>query len=294
MVGVSTLPASSRRAELRERVAENLLARIEKGTLPLPSMPAAAVSCFELLRKADFAMHDAATVIEADPALAVRVLSVSHSVAFRAKQKARSVLQSITQLGANNLRLVLFEAMAAPIYESSDARIRKACRVLWRHSRAVASSARLAALHGCAGDPSEAYLGGLLHDVGKPMIASLLVKSENRLVGKATDLWLDHEAWLEVVEGTHRTVGVALARKWHLAESIVESVANAASTDPAGPIVDCVRLANALAKESAIYTGAVDGEAVAAAIDRGREALGMDDEDVDLLRSDLSNFGVED
>jgi HD-like signal output (HDOD) protein len=285
-----------KRAALKERIAENILGRIDQGTLPLPSIPVAAMTCLALLRRADFSMSEAAGVIEQDPTLALRVLAVSHSVAFCAKQKARTVLQSVTQLGASNLRLVLFEAMAAPIYESSDPRIRNACRALWQHSRAVASCARLGAIRTRVGDPAEAYLGGLLHDIGKPIVASLLVKAEHRLIGQQTELWLEPDAWLDVVHAIHRTVGIALVRKWELVDTVVSSVANSSTYEQGAPasIVDCVRLANALAKQEDVYAGPFDPSSVDEAVRLGKEVLDLDDDAIELFRADVRQFGAAD
>src|SRR5439155_16649168 len=151
-----------------------------------------------------------------DPLLAARVLSVSNSAAFGGLAQVRNVVQAATRLGADNLRLVLFEVMASHVFISVDPNIRNACQALWQHSRSVATTSRQLALMVDAGDPGEAYLAGLLHDIGKPIIASILVKAENRLLGTRTDVWLDPATWMEIVQAGHRPVGVALAGKWML------------------------------------------------------------------------------
>ncbi|HLK37802.1 MAG TPA: HDOD domain-containing protein [Polyangiaceae bacterium] len=278
-----------------ETVTENILQRITRGTLSLPSMPVAAFDCLALLRQSDFSMRAAALVIEKDPALAARVLSVSNSAAFCTKEKARTVVQSIMRLGANNLRLVLFEAMAIPIYESNDPRIRRACGALWRHSRTVAACAREVASRVHAGDSCEAYLSGLLHDIGKPIVATLLVQAEHRLVGRKTELWMEPDAWMDVVQQAHRTVGVALAEKWELPDTVVGAVANCSTYDPDEPrsIVNCVRLANALAKEVGFYVGAVNAADVGEAIAVGKDVLGLDDAQLETLRGKLGGWSRE-
>jgi putative nucleotidyltransferase with HDIG domain len=278
-----------------ERITQTVLHQIGARTLALPAIPTAAFDCLELLRKSDFSMREAASVIEQDPALAARVLSVCNSAAFGAREKARSVDQAITRLGSENLRLVLFEATAGPIYESGDPRIRGACGALWRHSRAVASGARLAAVELRAGDPGEAYLAGLLHDIGKPLVGSILVKAEHRLVGTKTEIWLEPLA-LDMVQELHRTVGVALAQAWRLPETVIGVVANGSSYDKASPrsIVNCVRLVNALAKEVGVYIGRVDARGVADTVRAGQELLGVSDADLDGLRTDLRTVGHRD
>jgi putative nucleotidyltransferase with HDIG domain len=283
------------RDDLRESVTANILERIQKNTLSLPSMPIAVARCMALLRENDFSLRQAAQVIERDPLLAARVLSVANSAAFGGMVQVRNVVQAATRLGADNLRLVLFEVMASHIFISVDPKIRAACQALWQHSRAVASSSRQLTLLTAAGDAGEAYLAGLLHDIGKPIIASILVKSENRLLGTRTDVWIDPETWMDLVQSGHRMVGVALARKWMLPESVVRTVSNGSTydLDETCSVVNCVRLANALTKEAGLYVGAVEADEVTDVLRTGQAVLQLTDEDMDGLRAELKDISAE-
>jgi putative nucleotidyltransferase with HDIG domain len=278
-----------RRDALVDRIVENILRRISEGTVVLPSMPVAAFDCLELLRKPDFSVVEAARVIEEDLALAARVIEVTNSAAYNARQRAKTIAQAVMRLGAANLRSALFEAMAVPIYDSSDPAIRKACSAVWQHSRVVADFARRVATIAGRDDPGEAYLAGLLHDIGKPIVASLLLKAEHRLVGRETDAWLDPQAWLDIVQGAHRAAGVALARKWQLPEAVVLTAANTSTYDEGEPrsVPNCVRFANALAKEAGLYAGRSDPAHVAGVILTGQVVLGFGDAIVERLRADL-------
>lgn len=276
-----------RRVELVERVVANVLSRITQGTFVLPSMPAAAFDCLELLRQPDFSVTDATSVIEDDVALAARVLAVTNSAAFGGRAKVRSIGKAVARLGAANLRLVLFEAMAIPIYDSKDPRIRQACLAIWHHSRAVADCARRLAVVTNAGDPGEAYLAGLLHDIGKPIIASLLVGAEHRIIGRQTGFWLEAETWLDVVQGAHRAAGVALAREWKLPEAVLATAANCSTYEDGAPrsVSNCVRLANAIAKKAGVYVGRSDPAEVADLVLAGQVLLALDDTQLDRVRT---------
>ena len=281
--------------DLLTSVTENILERIRTDTLALPSMPIAVARCMALLRENDFSLRQAAQVIEKDPLLAARVLSVSNSATFGGLAQVRNVTQAATRLGADSLRLVLFEVMASHIFVSVDVKIRSACHALWQHSRAVASTARHLTLMVDAGDAGEAYLAGLLHDIGKPIIASLLVKAENRLLGTKTDVWLDSDTWMSIVQNGHRPVGVALAEKWMLPETVVSTVANCSTYDDAKArsIVNCVRLANALTKEAGLYIGSFDEKEVAEVVALGQNILGLSDDDVNGVRGELREITGE-
>src|ERR1051325_9138869 len=168
----------SKEEGFRAAVINEILERIDNKTLPLPSMPVAVARCMALLKENDFSLRQAARVIEKDRFLAARALAVSNSVTFGGLAPVRNIVQAAIRLGADNLRLVLFEVMASHLFVSVDEDVRAACDVLWQHSPAVASASRHLTLVVGAGDPSEAYLAGLLHDVGKPIVLSLLVKTD--------------------------------------------------------------------------------------------------------------------
>jgi putative nucleotidyltransferase with HDIG domain len=285
----------SKQEELRASVTGNILERIRNNTITLPSMPIAVARCMALLRENDFSLRQAAQVIERDPLLAARVLSVSNSAAFGGLVQVRSVAQAATRLGADNLRLVLFEVMASHIFISVDLKIRNACHALWQHSRAVAATSRQLTLIVGAGDPGDAYLAGLLHDIGKPIIASLLVKAENRLLGTRTDVWLDLETWMDIVQSGHRPVGVALAKKWMLPDAVVTTVANCSTYDEKDrcSIVNCVRLANALTKDAGLYVGSVEADEVTEVLRAGQGVLELKDEDLEGVKAELRETSSE-
>jgi HD-like signal output (HDOD) protein len=236
-------------------------------------------------------MDDAAGVVEEDPALAARVL-VAAGAAPGSNEKVRSVQQAMTVLGPGNLRHVLSQATAFRTYESSDYRLRDAYGALSRHARAVASGARLAAMMFRAGDPGEAHLAGLLHDLGKLAAGSLLAEAEHRLLGTKTSQWLDPDAWIDVVERTHSIVGCTLAQTWGLPDAVVRSVANSSLYDEGSPrsVVNCVCVVNALAKEVGLSVGRVDAADVASEVRAGQKLLDAADRGLDTLRANLASF----
>src|SRR6185503_16437383 len=93
-----------------------------------------------------------------------------------------SVLQAVTRFVVQKLRTFLIEASARKVFESRDARIAEASRGVWEHSLAVAIMARDVAAFANCGAPEFGYLGGLLHDVGKPIVAAMLLEAEKSIL----------------------------------------------------------------------------------------------------------------
>jgi hypothetical protein len=99
---------------------------------------------------------------------------------------------------------------------------------------------------------------------------------------------------MEVVQSGHRPVGVALARKWHLPDAVVGIVANCTAYDEANrcSVVNCVRLANALAKEAGLYVGPLAAPSVIDVLRAGQVVLGLTDEDLNGIRTELADHSL--
>jgi len=134
------------------------------------------------------------------------------------------------------------------------------------------------------GDSESAYLAGLLHDVGKPVVASVLLELERQLTEVYQKGWIDSGEWLAVVRTVHRKVAVALAEKWQLPGPIIVCIKDSAEYDKGDrhSLANAVCFSNALAKKTGIYAGEVLAEDNDAIIMIGRSVIGISD---DILRT---------
>jgi HD-like signal output (HDOD) protein len=133
-------------------------------------------------------------------------------------------------------------------------------------------------------------LAGLLHDVGKPVVAALLLETEKLMsVHKSPVPWINHAVWRQVVDRSHRNVGVAVAHRWNLPSAIGNAIEKCDSYDLAVPYApsNIVCLANAFAKVHGIYAGDFDADRVNALLVEGKKLLDMPDEALALLCAGL-------
>ncbi|MCG5054522.1 MAG: HDOD domain-containing protein [Myxococcales bacterium] len=278
-------------ARVAAQLEQIALARIEQDRLALPALPAVATKCLELLRKNDFSSKKVTDLIETDPILAVRILRTANSAAFGARQPITNIHHAVTHLGANKLKTVMMEAAARPILESRDSRIADATRGLWEHSVAVALLSRdLAVVVGVA-EPEDAYLAGLLHDVGKPVLAMLLLEAENMMASRSSKEWIDSTVWVETLQRSHRNVGVAVAKKWAVPEAAVKAIADCGDYDSGerNSVANLVRFANAVAKKMGLYVGKTDTDDTETLIMIGRSLLNIEDDQLARLATGLAD-----
>jgi putative nucleotidyltransferase with HDIG domain len=278
-------------AEQVEQIVKN---RIEKDSLTLPTLPAVAFKAIELTRAADLNTRDVTSLIESDPVLAVQVLRLGRS-AGTVPSPCNSISEAVSRLGAEKLRGVLVEISARRALESRDPKVTAAVKALGEHSRAVAQLAQRVAVASGAPDPDAAYLAGLLHDLGKSVVATILLEAESQIVQRNPKLWIDFSTWISVVQRCHRAIVLDLARKWQLPDEIQKAIQECTDYDSANPLStgNAVRFTNAVAKQQGIYAGPVKAEENDALVMVGRSLLGIDDETLTRLSSDLKERARE-
>jgi len=279
MTAVEQTPSSAD-ARLAEQMELIITARLAKNQLVVPPMSQVAVKCLALIRKPDMSLREVAALIECDPVMTAQLMRAANSAALATREPARSVLQSVTRMGAQHVTTFLVEVSARKVFESRDQRIAEACRAVWEHSVAVAILTREVVTLAQGSDPELGYLAGLLHDVGKPIVAAMLLEAEKSVTGnKPSARWIQSSTWIQVIQRVHRRVGVELAEKWQLPDPLRDAIRDCAEYDSANreSIANAVRFANALAKRAGIYAGDVASDDVEALIMIGRSLLRIED-----------------
>jgi putative nucleotidyltransferase with HDIG domain len=275
--------------KLAAQMEQIILNRIAQDKLTAATLPQTAEKVLQVLRDPNFSTKRVVALIEKDPLLAVRVLRVANSAVYGGGGNLARLDAAVSRLGTQKLRTLLIDLSARQVFISKDTRIARASAAIWEHSLAVALIARDLTALSNGGDADGTYLCGLLHDIGKPLVAVMLLEAEKILAQEQGNAWIGSEAWVTVVNKTHRKVGVALAEKWQLPADVVSGIAesgdydNAARKSPA----NYVRFSNALAKREGFVVGPIDADEVSALIMIGRSLLDLDDEIIGKLTVSL-------
>ena len=277
---------------LAAQVEQIIISRINNDKLALPAFPAVAAKCLQVLKNPDFSNKSVVALLEQDPVLSARVLRLANSVAYKASAAGQlSLSAAVVRLGAQKVRSLLVEATVQQLYESRDKRIAASLSSIWEHSVAVAILARdLAALTNQTAVSETVYLCGLLHDVGKMIVASILLEAEKMIFAtRPNHQWVGSDEWLAAVNRSHRSVGVTLAERWTLPQEVLAAVKECADYDSVNrnAASNYVRFANAVAKREGIYIGNVDGAEIETLIMIGRSLLDVDDELLNRVTSKL-------
>jgi putative nucleotidyltransferase with HDIG domain len=274
--------------EMPKRLASELerivLDRVANNRLILPAMPAVPQRCLEILRDPDFNVRKLVKELESEPVLSLLVIRAANTAAQARTGATQALDQAVVRIGARQLKMLITEYAVNEIFESSNRQIKDANRKVYEHSLVVALLSRdLAALVGNP-EPDTCYLAGLLHDIGKPVLSAMMLEVDRKL-GRQTPGWIDVPAFTQIIESSHRKVGVAVASEWKLPESITAAIRDCSDYDSGDrtSVGNVVRLANALAKREGYVTGPIDAADIEAMIMVGMSMLGGDTSVIDRL-----------
>jgi putative nucleotidyltransferase with HDIG domain len=229
--------------ELPRALTEALARKVDDGSLDLPVLADAAQRVMQMALDEDADSAKFADTIKKDAAMASHLLRVANSPLYRARAAIVSLTQAVSRLGMRQVR----EIALAIVCESRVFRVRgyeKELQGLFRHSLAVGYYAQEIA-RAKRWNVEEAFLAGLLHDVGRPVLLQAVVDLERELgirVSKASAL--------AVVDTAHARAGAHLVKRWELPPRLAEAVLHHhAQTAPVSgaPIYALTGLADELA-----------------------------------------------
>lgn len=199
------------------------LAELAQRVTQLPSLPKALMELMRLLREPDFSERQCVALIEHDQALAARLLRLANSAFYGVPGRVGSIGDAMRILGA---RTVLGALTAAAVYQQVQV---AACPEFhfddyWRHTMATSMAARALA-NLLDRDADEAFLAGLLHDVGQLVLASFNPEAAGRCIRRAGEDGLSMlEAESIELGFAHPQIGGMVARHWHFPEAICRAI----------------------------------------------------------------------
>ncbi|MFO0700950.1 MAG: HDOD domain-containing protein [Nitrospira sp.] len=209
-----------------EQLEQALTQNIKTGNVELPLLPQAASRVMALASDSSADAAKLSALIHQDQALAAHVLRIANSPAYMPRSPVVSLQHAVAMLGITLLSEIAFTAslksgaFKVPGFEDDVKR-------LWRHSLASGAYAKEVARMRRVNVES-AYLCGLLHAIGKPVIlrTGSMLAQERRISLEKPVLF----GW---VEGYHTEVGLLIADKWGLPKQVAAAIQYYADYDHA-------------------------------------------------------------
>jgi putative nucleotidyltransferase with HDIG domain len=246
-------------------IRAELEAKLSAGTLELPLLPGVAMELTSLAGKEDVDARTIADMLKRDPALSAHVLRIVNSPLYSPRAQIVSLQQAVARVGVGKIReIALVIACKTGVFKAKG--YEREIDEVFKHSIACALFAQEIARN-TRNNVEDAFLCGLLHDVGRPVLLQALLTLLNKARVSA-----DREAVLSLVSELHESAGSALAKAWTLPDTVVTALAKHHAAEPEQqPIpVRIVSLADAFAhksQEAELTSEAISGHPALAALE---------------------------
>jgi HD-like signal output (HDOD) protein len=209
------------RMRLHDENMRDLIGSIEG----LPVLPAVCRELNTILSRQDYAIRDLAQVVEKDPSLCAKLLQTVNSSFFSAGRKMSTVQDAIAFLGTTMLKnLVMSVSLWRSLEEARPEAISRLQRVHLRCQRVAVLSRKI--MSSSRTRAEEAFVAGLLHDIGETLMIVYLPERWERATkqAQATGKSL-HAVEQELYHVDHAELGAHLLDAWGLPFPVLEAVA---------------------------------------------------------------------
>lgn len=238
----------------------------------LPAMPQILIKLIEHLQADDAGMPELAALIAKDAGMTSKILTVANSSAYHRNTRAVGLEQSLVSLGTDMIKTLVISESVFQTFNSFPHSGSTDLRSFWKNSLTTAVLARDIARQMDYPHVEEAYLAGLLHNVGRLALLATAPKeyAYNFMARDDEDLCVVEQRTLQI---THSEAGAWLIERWHLDSFLADSVLYhhepIARLESAHPLIRIVRLAHLLGCHADEGGPALDDAAQLCGLDGG-------------------------
>ncbi len=183
----------------------------------ITTLPEVTVKVINIVEDPRSTARDLHEVIKTDPALSARLLKVVNSAFYGLPGQVATVDRAIVLLGLSTVKNIAIAASIGRLFTGERISDTFTAKDIWRHSVAVGVLTRQVYRHAFAHQPDadEAFLSGLIHDLGLLVIRQAFPQQLAQIIDRHTKEGGNFCALEEEILGAnHQAFGQALATKW--------------------------------------------------------------------------------
>ncbi|MGE3234878.1 MAG: HDOD domain-containing protein [Thermoleophilia bacterium] len=265
-------------------------AEVASAVAELPPMPASISDVIAACDDQDMTVGQLSQVILRDQSLTANLLKLANSAFYGHARRVTTATEAVVLLGFSAIKSLAISSHTSRLLNGALPGYGLQQGELWRHSIAVAFTARRLAVEIKLAPVEEAFVAGLLHDIGKTILSGYMENAFDEVTRIAQERRMPfHEVETELLGFDHAELGAQVAAAWSFPPELEEAIRyhhspNEARLKPA--LSHCVHLADAACMMLGVGLG-VDG--MMYAIDPDSMAvLGVDGDRLQGLMEDVA------
>lgn len=192
----------------------------------LPSLPHVATKVMKLVGEPDTSAKELQEAIITDQGMTAQILKIANSAMFGLKREVRTLTHAIMLLGFGTIRSIVMASATKGLYKSRRSAGLKE-KLIWEKSIGSALIARGIADQFNDLDKEEAFIGGLMHNIGKTIFNNKFSEEYSQVMAEAYNEGKPIEFYERKQFGfDHAELGYCMLQQWNLSESLCLSVRN--------------------------------------------------------------------
>ena len=191
----------------------------------LPTLPQVVQKVITMVENPGVSSAELAKTISMDASMVSKILKVVNSAYYGLPRKISTLTQATVILGFNTIKNIVLTASVFTAFEGNGSNHRFSRKKFWEHSIGCAASCKVLSKRIRLGLPEEAFVAGLIHDIGKIVLDQFLHDHFEKIL----DVVDSHEttflsAEQKVIGVDHTQIGEWLCDKWRFPQQVQESV----------------------------------------------------------------------
>lgn len=181
----------------------------------IPAFPAVASELLRVIDNPNVSTERVEKILSSDSALTVKTLKAANSAYYAIPGGAQTLRRAITALGFESIKRIV---VSSALFNALDTKLNNFdSDEFWMHSVSAAAIAELLSRQFGLGVPSQVYIGGLVHDIGKVVYAMFRNEEFGQICRTSKEKLITYEeAEKELNVPRHSFIGGMVARKWNL------------------------------------------------------------------------------
>jgi HD-like signal output (HDOD) protein/signal transduction histidine kinase len=226
------------------------------GTLKnLPTLPHILLKVINICNDSEGDLRELSEILEKDPSLSIKILKMVNSPYYGLSKKVETILQAVSILGTNAIRNIAVCTSVDEVFDGQKEDVRFNLKVFWWHSLKCAVLAKLFAQTGEQVNADEAFLSGLIHDIGKLVLWTNFGEQYTRVLDARVDKGQSPLKVEAELIANHCEIGAWLLQRWNFGPFMVDAVLYhhepADKIATALPLVQVIHVANILSQRRA-------------------------------------------
>ena len=269
------------------------LAKVVRRVKNLPTLPVVVSQLMDAVNNPAFSASDVSRIVSNDQALVSKILRIVNSAFYGLPKRVSTVTQATVILGFNTIKNLALGATVFSMFKDGNGDDSTCDRAeFWKHAIGTGVATKLLAREIRYSNPEEAFVSGLIHDIGKVVLDQFLHEEFVEICRAAREDGIRFsDAERIVLNVTHSEIGHWLAQKWNLPNQLDEAIwhhHDPSAARHAPRLVAMVHLADAISRMEQVGFA---GDTVEPEIDQSIwDVLRLPP---DAMESVLANFGKE-